>query len=228
MTTSLLGVGLYTIPEAARLLRAKKIDVHRWMFGYDYNVRGEKRHQDPVVGEQLTLDSTKALTFHDLLEVRFVNALRGCNVSLQAIRKAAANARELFNTKHPFVLRRIETDGRTIFAKAADDTDDEALLDLVKRQYGFRRFLAESIIKGIEFDDDVACRWYPLDHSKAIVLDPERSFGRPIVSEFGVPTWVLHEAYLAENKDRARVARIYEVTPRAVDQAVQFESARLH
>jgi hypothetical protein len=39
------------------------------------------------------------------------------------------------------VLKRIETDGRTIFAKAADDTDDEKLLDLVRNQYGFRRFL---------------------------------------------------------------------------------------
>jgi uncharacterized protein (DUF433 family) len=228
MTTSLLGVGLYTIPEAARLLGAKKIDVHRWMFGYDYNVRGEKRHQDPVAGEQLAVDGAKALTFHDLLEFRFVNALRGCGVSLQAIRKAATNARELFDAKHPFVLKRIETDGLTIFANAADDTDDEKLLDLVRKQYGFRRFLENAFIKGIEFDDDVASRWYPVENSKSIVLDPERSFGRPIMSRFGIPTWVLYEAYLAENKDRGRIARIYGVTPRAVDQAVQFESARLH
>ena len=228
MQNSLVGIGLYSIPEAARLARASRTDVARWMFGHDYKAHGERRHADPVAGEQLKVDDVKTLNFYDLLEVRLVRELRESGVSLQAIRKAALNAKQLFNSTHPFVLRRIQTDGRNIFAQAANDTGDDKLLDLVRKKYAFKKILETSLVKGVEFSNDVASRWYPVPNSRAVVLDPLRNFGKPTIAKCGVPTWTLYQAFLAEDRDRDRTARIYDVTSRAVDHAVRFESDLVH
>lgn len=227
LDSRLIGVGLYTIPEAARLVRAPAKEISRWMFGYGFIGRDRTpRRSEPVTGAQMQIDGVKALTFFDLLEARLVRELRGLNISLQAIRKASLHARQMFGTEHPFVLRRVMTDGRTIFAQAADETGDEELLDLVRKQFAFRKIIERSLIRGIEFGvDDVACRWFPVQNSQAIVIDPARSFGKPILTKFGVPTWVLHSAFLAEGRDRARVARQYDVPIDVVDQAVRFEAA---
>ncbi|MGD9944372.1 MAG: DUF433 domain-containing protein [Burkholderiaceae bacterium] len=230
MEATLVGVGLYTVSEASRLVGAAPRDIRRWMFGYDFKGADQRtRRSEPVAGSQLQVDGTRALTFFDLLEVRLVKELRGLDISLQAIRKAVQHARALFGTQHPFVLRRILTDGRAIFAQAAGDTDDGELLDLVRQQYAFRKIIERSLIKGVEFDaEDVARRWYPVPNSSSIVIDPALSFGKPIVAKQGIPTWVLHSAYLAEGRDRLRVAKQYDVPASAVDQAVRFETALLH
>ena len=84
------------------------------------------------------------------------------------------------------------------------------------------------MVRGIEFSNDVASRWYPVSNSRAVVLDPSRIFGKPIIAKCGVPTWTLFQAYLAENRDRVRTARAYDVTAHAVDHAVRFESDLVH
>ena len=55
-----------------------------------------------------------------------------------------------------------------------------------------------------------------------MVLDPNRGFGQPIISEFGVPTAILANAYNIE-KSYEKVANWYEVNRRAVREAVVFE-----
>ena len=44
----------------------------------------------------------------------------------------AAAARRVLGTDHPFAVKRIHTDGRTIFLEAQKETGDAALYDLVR------------------------------------------------------------------------------------------------
>jgi uncharacterized protein (DUF433 family) len=62
-----------------------------------------------------------------------------------------------------------------------------------------------------------------MERSKAVVLDPTIAFGKPIVTKAALRTDILHDAWLAENKDKRRVARLYEVPVEAVDAAIRFE-----
>jgi len=62
--------------------------------------------------------------------------------------------------------------------------------------------------------------WRP--RSNRVILDPQRSFGEPIVADEGIPTDILASAYVAEGSVDA-VARWYEVDPAAVEDAVEFE-----
>ena len=100
-------------------------------------------------------------------------------MSLQTIRVASEQAREIFNHPYPFTCKRFQTDGRTIFATAIEKTGEKQLLDLVKKQFAFTKIIEPSLYRGIEFGhDDLASHWYPLPRSKAVVRnnDPATLF----------------------------------------------------
>jgi len=66
-------------------------------------------------------------------------------------------------------------------------------------------------------------RWWPLGKSRKVVVDPQRSFGQPIVSDEGVLTAVLARAHAAEKSYRA-VAQWFDVSERSLRDAVAFEA----
>ncbi|MDP2018907.1 MAG: DUF433 domain-containing protein [Hydrogenophaga sp.] len=158
-----------------------------------------------------------------MLELRTVAKFIEHGVSLKVIRATIEAACEYLG-KFPLQSRRFLTDGKQIFMEAvARSEDDPQLLDIRKRQFVFDAVIRPSLFEGIEYDrKGEAQRWFPTK-GRLIVLDPEVQFGEPIVASAGVPTDTLFSAYKAEGKDRARVARLYRVTPQAVSAAVAFE-----
>lgn len=216
----LVGVGLYTPAEASSYTGIPSADIRRWLFGYTSN-----GVQHPGLWSPELAAEDKVLGFHDLLEIRFVHAFRQHGVSLQAIRAASQQARQLFDQAYPFTCKRFQTDGRSIFATVLEETGDEALLDLVKRQYAFTQVIKPSLYEGIDYaTEGKAQRWYPLKRSKAVVLDPAINFGKPVLSEAGADTNAIYMAYQAEGRDARRVALLYEIPAAAVEAAVLFEN----
>jgi uncharacterized protein (DUF433 family) len=220
VSSRLVGVGLYTPAEASLYTGIPAADIRRWLFGY--TAHGV---QHPGLWNSELADLGEAvLGFHDLLEIRFVHAFRKHGVSLQAIRNASQQAKELFNQAYPFTCKRFQTDGRRIFATVMSETGDESLLDLIKRQYAFEQVIKPSLYEGIDYtESDAAQRWYPVKRSKAIVLDPSRNFGKPIHASTGIDTAAIFNAYKTEGENTKRVALLYEIPTAAVEAAVNFE-----
>lgn len=222
---NLVGVGLYTFPEASALTRIPSRELRRWLDGYSYRARDSNEHvrSAPLWDLELADQEIEGISFHDLLEVRFVAAFRRHGVSLQTIRCASRHAREWFNHPYPFTCKRFQTDGRSIFAEALKETGESQFLDLVRKQYAFAQVIEPSLYRGIEFgQDEMALRWFPGGRSKTVVLDPRIAFGKPIVVDWGVRTSTLYEAFRAEGTKQA-VAKLYEVPLNAVEAAVLFE-----
>jgi hypothetical protein len=242
-----IGSGLYTIAEAARLTGISEGRVRRWMRGYTFQRRGEPRTSPPVVlGEYAATDSgTIALSFVDLIEVRFVDAFLKKGVKWPVLRKAHDKAANELGVDHPFATRKFSTDGHTILTRIGES----AIIDIAGGQLGFYRILKRYLVKGLDFRGQLAIRWWPLGKRRSVVIDAARSFGQPIVSKEGVPTAVLHHAYLAESRakdslksDRKlsgvvesvssaaehidaieRVAKWYDVERHSVRAAVEYE-----
>lgn len=218
---SLVGVGLYTFPEASGLTHIPSRDLRRWLKGYSSGATCA--WHEPLWQSELAATDVDGIGFHDLLEVRFVREFRKYGISLQAIRHASEYAKDLFRNSYPFTNKRFQTDGRTIFLSALNETGEIQLLDLAKKQYTFEQIIRPSLYKDIEFGvDELATRWYPVPRSKAIALDPNVLFGKPFVTEGHVRTSILYDAFKAEG-DKRRVARLFEVPLRAVEMAVRFE-----
>lgn len=215
----LAGIGLYTFQEAARLTGIKSGELRRWLRGYESG----RTAMPPLWETELVNADLDGLSFHDLLEVQFVKAFRKHDVSLQTIRIAARHAREMFNSSYPFTCHRFQTDGKTIFWEAARESGEQDMLDLRSKQFVFEKVIRPSLYEGIEFGaGDRASRWFPTKNKK-VVLDPAIAFGKPIITDVGIRTDILFEAWLAESKDRRRVARQFEVPMDAVDAAIRFE-----
>jgi uncharacterized protein (DUF433 family) len=220
----LIGTGIYTIPEAARLTQIEPGRIRRWLRGYHYRSAGQLRESRAVVPPELpVLDGALALSFLDLQEVRFVDAFLKRGVSWKTLRITSERARELLQQSHPFSSGRFVTDGRNILLETATSGRDSAFLNMVRNQLEFRRIVQQFLAR-LDFAEDQAVRWWPMGKRKPIVIDPLRSFGQPIVSNEGVPTAVLARAVRVERSIDV-VARWFEVSKRSVQHAAEFESS---
>jgi uncharacterized protein (DUF433 family) len=221
---SLLGIGSYSPTEAGRLLKTPARNIRRWMAGYSYSERGETFHSPPLWTPQLPRFDQDHIEigFRDLIELRFIKAFLDAGLGLKAIRHCLDYARECIDDERPFSTRRFRTDGKTIFLESLQHAgEDEQLLDLKKRQYTIKG-VVEGTFKDLDIEDDVVARWRPFQGKASIILDPTRSFGQPIAAQTGVPTIALADAAEAEGS-LDRVARIFEVAPAVVRDAVAFE-----
>lgn len=217
----LTGIGLYTLKEAERLTGATSREVSRWLFGYSFDGGSSA----PLWRTQLAdrEEQQKTIGFRDLMEVRIVKAFIQHNVSLRVIRTAINSAREIFVTDYPFTANRFLTDGKSIFYEALRDEGAVELTDLVKRQIVFEHIIRPELYAGIEFTSSgQAKRWFPLKKSDDIVLDPEISFGKPILTDFGIRTDIIAASYAIE-KDKKIVASLYDIPLTAVNTALRYE-----
>jgi uncharacterized protein (DUF433 family) len=226
---SLIGTGLYSLDQAARLVRADARAVRRWMLGYSRTVNGEKRTSLPLWTTQLRGEDLQGnfIGFQDLVELRFVNAFARHGVSLPVIRATADFARQQFGTNYPLTSQRFLTDGKTIFYEAVRQSGESDLLEVRQKQFVFADIIKPSLFAGLEYADGVARRWYPMGTKSDVVLDPDRQFGTPVVASVGIPTDTIYASYLAECKRKSTVARIFDLTIKAVSDAVKFEEGLL-
>ena len=220
------GTGLYSFPDAARYIGAKPSELRRWLNGYEHTARdGRKTFLPPLWESEFQSPVFEGLGFRDLLELRFVHTFRECGVPVALIRATLDAAREDFDSAYPLTNETFRTDGRRIFAQEVEASGDINLTDPVKRQRVIEKVIGPSLRTGIEFDfHGRASRWFPMRNSKAIVFDPKRKFGQPILSDYDIPTIAIASAVKAENGDQALVARLFQVSRAAVRHAVAFET----
>ncbi len=218
-----IGLGLYTIPEAHQMTHVPAATIRRWIKGYRYRRAGGFAEAPSVWQGDLLFDGQRpALTFLDLLDVRVVDSFRKHGVRWAIIREAAQIACDIFGSNHPFSRKRFRTDGKRIFVDL-ERSGHRRLLDVSGRQFVFEDVIARTLYEGIEFDkeSEEAQRWYPLWPSKAIVVDPNRAFGRPIAARSGVPADILAAAANVEGSE-AFTARTYEVSLSEVRAALEW------
>lgn len=220
------GVGIYSFADAARFIGAKPRELRRWAIGYTHKSRdGADVFSSPLWRTQLFGTNIDGLGFKDLIELRFVHAFRSEGVPIQLIRRTLEVARERLSAPYPFTCKKFRTDGRRIFLEVIEETGDESLIDVERQQNVIQKVIGPSLREGVELDiGGEATRWFPLKNSHAIVFDPKRKFGQPILTDFDVPTVAIADAVKAESGDAKRVAKFFDLPLAAVRKAVEFES----
>ncbi|HEY8597188.1 MAG TPA: hypothetical protein VIL85_02085 [Thermomicrobiales bacterium] len=226
LRTDYLGVGFYSYTDAARIIGIPPAKLRRWVRDYVYYIRALRSNQRPLVVRRFD-PQDHVLSFLELIELLFVSLFRQEGLSLRVIREAAEIASLWFSTDYPFAIKQFNTDGQHIFATLADEADSsEIMAELGKGQLAFPMVI-EPFLRKIDYRaDNLAQAFWPLGRQERVVIDPERSFGKPIDAEMGVPTSTLYSAFRAEGPDSiSRVARWYEVPVAAVEGAITFERA---
>ncbi len=209
---NLLGKGLYSFQEAARLTGLKHGRVREWF-----------RRKPVFVSDIAAVDGDFAISFYDLVDVFVAGQLRQHGVSLQTVRKVYDRLKDDLKTDHPFCHKQLLTDGKRVFLHFADETGEERLAEVLSQQGAFASIILP-FLKRIDYDKLrlLARRWRITDD---VVIDPEICFGAPVVEAAGVPTSILAAALRANKQNAAVVARWYGVKPQDVLAAANFEAS---
>lgn len=220
MIPTILGRGIYSISEAARLARVTPQQLRAWFYGWPNRAQAINHSDYDVPGMPC-----RALSFLDLIDALVIAELRKERVPLQYLRRVRdALSREL-GAGHPFCYQNLYTQGRHVFIEIADRHNDVHLKELVQNQYAFEDIL-RPFLKTVEYAKETltATKWRPFT---GVAVDPKLQFGKPIVEAVTVPTSILAAAYAANGKDSARVAEWYGIQAEHVDVAVRFEESWL-
>lgn len=210
-----LGVGIYSVAEAAHLLKVSASTVQRWL--------------DPASGlvTRAFSDEADVLSFLELMELHFIQIFRQQGVSLATIRTASRKAAQRFGADYPFAVKRFDTDGKSIFATLIDERPGRVVVeDLKHGQLVFEQVMRPFFRKLDYQDQHEIIRYWPLERQGRVVLDPAREFGKPIDAETGVPTETISDALRAGGgQDARKVADWLGIPLAAVQAAMNFEQS---
>lgn len=209
--------GVYTLPEAARLLRSQRATVQRWAFGYR---RGGKSYP-PVIDAHLPdVDGRHAVTFLELVELFTIREFRSVKVPWHKIRATFDYLSGALETRHPFALKRWFVDKAGIYYQVeAGGPFIEASGD---GQLAIKAALTP-YLRQLEFDlEGIARRWFPLGKEAPVVIDPGIAFGAPVVAGTGIRTATLAAMEKAGESPES-IAWWYELEIPQVDAALRYE-----
>lgn len=221
-----LGVGLYSVPEASRIIGIHPRQLRRWIRTFTYTAKGHQYLHTPVIPRYFSDEDDKPITFLELIELLFVRLFREEGLSMQYIRIAARIAADYFETPYPFAVKRFDTDGKFIFATLENEpvTQSRRIIEeLGKGQIVFET-VVRPFFRKLEYSGHAeALRFWPMEREGRVVLDPKRKFGKPIDAETGVPTRALFDAVAVAGQGVQTVAKWFGVPADAVRAAVKYE-----
>jgi uncharacterized protein (DUF433 family) len=215
---NVLGRGVYTIPQAARLVGLTTGRVREWFKG-----RNTASNRQAVFhSDYKPIGDFFAISFFDLVDVYVAGQLREFGVSLKTVRGTYDRLKRELNTPHPFCRQELFTDGAEVFVRGRDRSGEEEIYEVVTKQKVFPEIILP-FLRQIDYDrvTILASRWRI---AQGVTVDPRICFGSPVVDEEGIPTYLLSAEYHANNKDADRVATWYRVRPETVLAAVSFEN----
>jgi uncharacterized protein (DUF433 family) len=213
----------YSIPEAAHYLRIPPATLRSWVLGRLYPTASGKGFFKPPI--EIADSKRRLLSFTNLVEVHVLWAIRREHeIPLKKVRWALTFLVDRFEARHPLATHRFETDGADLFVSKVGD-----LINASREGQLAMREMLSAHLKRVEWSTTgVAVRLYPFtrkearDEPKAVMIDPQVGFGRPVLVGTGIPTAIIAERFKAgEQPDE--LARDYGREPSEILEAIRCE-----
>lgn len=219
-----VGQGLYTLSQAGRILSEQPRTVRRWAFGYE---RRGREYPAVIETELPKCESSEVLTFLDVIELLSIRSFLSHGLSWRKVRDAAAAAARLLRGEtHPFARREWFVDPAGLYLKLGREHDADLLVEVagdaqVAMEEALRPYLSQ-----LRFHDTgLASQWFPMGTDEAVVLDPRRAFGAPIVATGGVRTEVIHGHHVAGDSVQ-EISAYLDIPEHEVHAAIEYERDR--
>ncbi len=207
-----LRLPAYAVRDAARYAHVSVQTILSWQ-----KAQGE---YVPALAERERGD---ALSYLQLVELRFVAAMREAGVTLKTIRRAREYLASRWKTDHPFATAPLKTDGQYII-QDLEEAEGSELADRLMiadkgGQLSWKPIIGDKFLE-FDYEGEWAMRWRLAGQDSPIIIDPRIAFGAPIVK--GIPTWALvsrHDA--GESSDE--IADDFRLDRADVKAALTFE-----
>ena len=187
---------LYTISEAAHLAGVHAQTVRRWMFGYKPSRREPSR--PAVLGAKEA--TSPYVSFLELIEVVIAAKFRKVShVKLDVVRRAYVRASSTWNLEHPFAHLKLESLGGHVIQWMRADDESTTIAHVVDKpeQIALPGLVTEQI-HALDYELDLAARWYPVGKDIPIVVDPRFSTGQPTLIDRGVTIGAIYRRWKAD------------------------------
>ncbi len=219
MTTTVLhknelGYGFYTYADIAQLLGLPRAKVNRYLSQYWDERLGKSLFNEDFSWK--TSNSVKAVNFYVLIELYVCFQLQDLGVKPRRILEARQAMTKETGKSYPFATQDILSDGRKIFY-----TFEDAILNADgTRQTNLIQIL-NAFAQKIDFKLGLAERFYPLQNSKNIVIDPHHQFGQPIISGTNINTELIYSMHKS-GEPIETLAFLYDLNVSQVQDAIKF------
>ena len=208
---------MYTFGEAARLAKVSPTTVKNWFHGYTARDASEI---PPLFPDGAAQDSM--ISFLQLIETVVASQLRKLdNVRYRNVHSAYRYAREYMKVEFPFAHLNLEALGGHIIARREDEDIGESLQALDSpAQWSLPGLILETI-RQIEYEGDLAAKWFPQGKEYPIVIDPRVSSGIPTVAGRGVTVQTIRKRWKAGHKINF-IAQDLELETDVVETVLQY------
>lgn len=215
---------LYSVPDAARILRVRPATLRSWALGRRYPTRGGPRRWPALI--RAADPKSNRLSFTNLVELHVLSVLRGRKIRVDRIRSATQFVRDEMGTDHPLANVDVHTDEVDLYVEFIGQ-----LVNASRGGQAAMRPLIERYLTRIERDEKgLARRLFPATRPgdeelgpQTVVVDPARRFGRPLIEGTGIETSVVAERFRAGDS-WSDISRDLALEPAAVEEAVRFEA----
>lgn len=221
MAVSVLDREMFTEAEAGRLLDVAQNTLNYWLEG------GRQRGKlyKPVIREQ-PRGSRASVTWAEFIEAGLLREYRRTHrVPMAELRAFIDRVREHYQVPYPLADRRPWVSGKQLLSEAQDASGLDADFCLVAEVRGQLVLTApaDSFIKRVTWDGDLAAGWRPHDDPRSPVrMRPDMRFGRPAVS--GISTEVLWEHDQA-GETASEIAEEFDLPVADVRWALAYETS---
>ena len=205
----------YTVSEAAHYLGVPKSTLRAWFAGQG-TFRAVIRPADP---------KTIGLSFSNLVEAHVLAAIRRKHhIGLPTIRRGLRFLTEKLGSKRPLLEQKFATKGNELFVELGQ------VINISRDGQIEMADLIGTYLERVERDlAGVPIKLYPFMRSqppreqpRTIAIDPQVSFGWPVIAGTGIPTAVLAEQFDAGD-DVRDLAKEYGASEEAISDAIRCE-----
>lgn len=209
-----LGEGVYLPMDVAQIL---KLPYHKVKYlmktfweGYSF---GNERN--------------KAINFFSLIEFYTYYHLREKGYTPKQIKDFHSQLVKAYNTTYPFASINVLTPKkRTKKSKIWYEYQGNVIKGDGRLQPSIQQFV-QPFLRQIEFGDDLlAKRFYPLKHTKNVVVDPLHQFGQPVINGTNLQTKTIHRLYDA-GETKSNICILYDISGKQVDDAIRLHTRKV-
>ena len=217
LETPKLGEGLYFPIDVSQILKLEYHKVKYLMntFWNEYTF-GEK--------------GNRAINFFSLIEFYTYYHLREKGFSSAYIKKFHQTLAKSLGTAYPFASIKV-VDRRTKGTKTQNskiwyEYMGELMRDDRANQPSITSFV-KPFLKQIDFgENELAKRFYPLRHTRNVVVDPHHQFGQPIINGTNLQTKTIFRLYDA-GESKTNICKLFEILGNQVDDAIRLHTRKV-
>ena len=208
---------MYSFSEVARLADVSPSTVRNWLFGYSVKDREVKPMFSPPP------DQGPRVSFLQLIEIIVAGRLRKAeHASFQTVFRAHQNARREYDYEYPFAHFELKAIGRHIVHFIHGDRPKGSLQALDQLEQWTLPGIVEEVVEQLDYDHDLASRWWPVGKHVPIVVDPQFGAGVPTIVGRGVTIHTIHQRFTEGHLSIDFIADDFQLQREEVEHALRL------